>query len=114
MFTGQAVDLRKKMLEISSRIRGIVDLNTQSKMCPEAYENIDTRNLIEPPARSLGGIAIALVGLVLVLLAANYVMYASNTKHLKKDLDQILTARPAQDVSTGQAAVPAASSPVGP
>jgi hypothetical protein len=113
MFTGQAVDLRKKMLEISSRIRGIVDLNTQSKMCPEAYEHIDTRNLIEPPARSLGGIAIALVGLVVVLLAANYVMYSSNTKHLKRDLDQILAAQPSQDVGTRQATAPAVPGPSG-
>ena len=88
-YTGQAVDLRKKMLEISSRIRGIVDLNTQSRMCPEAYQYTDTRNLIEPPARSLGGIAIALVGLVVVLLVANFYLYRRNTDELARSLDQI-------------------------
>ena len=88
-FTGQVVDLRRKMLEISSRIRGVVDLNTQSRICPEAYENTDTRNLIEPPARSLGGIFIALVGLLVVLLAANYVLYTQNTNGLARALDEI-------------------------
>ena len=88
-YTGQIVDLRKKMLEISARIRGLVDLNTQGRVCPEAYERIDTRNLIEPPARSLGGIGIALGGLVLVLLATNYVLYRDNTKTLAESLKKI-------------------------
>lgn len=95
-YTGQAVDLRKKMLEISSRIRGVVDLNTQARMCPEAYENIDTRNLVEPPARSLGGIAIALVGLLVVLLAANWVLYNQNTASLSEALKNIRTPDPGQ------------------
>jgi hypothetical protein len=117
-FTGQAVDLRKKMLEISSRIRGMVDLNTQSKMCPEAYEHIDTRNLVEPPARSLGGIAIALVGLVLVLLAANYVLYKKNTDNLANALEQIRageTARKSEGAARqpGQAPTSGASSSAG-
>lgn len=111
MFTGQAVDLRKKMLEISSRIRGIVDLNTQSKICPEAYEHIDTRNLIEPPARSLGGIAIALVGLVLVLLAANYVLYKKNTNNLANSLEQIRAAKaPARSGDAARVPGPAPTS----
>ena len=113
MFTGQAVDLRKKMLEISSRIRGIVDLNTQSKMCPEAYENIDTRNLIEPPARSLGGIAIALVGLVVVLLVANYVLYKKNTENLAKALQEIRSAQPSAEVGGARSAPTSASSSAG-
>jgi hypothetical protein len=95
-YTGNAVDLRKKMLEISSRIRGLVDLNTQGRVCPEAYEHVDTRNLIEPPARSLGGIAIALVGLVVVLLVTNYVLYKQNTEDLAESLKRISAADPSQ------------------
>lgn len=111
MYTGQAVDLRKKMLEISSRIRGIVDLNTQSRICPEAYENTDTRNLVEPPARSLGGIAIALVGLVVVLLAANFVLYKKNTDNLAKALEEIRSAAAQQPAAAGQPSAGAAAPP---
>jgi len=110
MYAGQAVDLRKKMLEMSSRIRGIVDLNTQGRLCPEAYEHVDTRDLIEPPARSLGGIAIALAGLVVVLLAANFVLYRQNTKSLAESLKEITAADPSR-----QAAGPAgAGTPAAP
>ena len=103
-YTGQIVDLRKKMLEVSARIRGLVDLNTQGRVCPEAYERIDTRNLVEPPARSLGGIGIALGGLVLVLLATNYVLYRDNTKTLAESLKKIQQqAAPAAGPTTGDA-----------
>jgi hypothetical protein len=95
-YTGNAVDLRKKMLEMASRIRGLVDLNTQGRICPEAYEHVDTRNLIEPPARSLGGIAIALVGLVVVLLVTNYVLYRQNTDDLAASLNRIVEADPSR------------------
>jgi type VI secretion system protein ImpK len=95
-YAGHAVDLRKKMLEISSRIRGLVDFNTQGRVCPEAYEHVDTRNLIEPPARSLGGIAIALVGLVVVLLATNFVLYRQYTQDLATAVETIKGADSSQ------------------
>jgi hypothetical protein len=112
-YTGHAVDLRKKMLEISSRIRGLVELNTERRICPEAYENVDTRDLIEPPARSLGGIAIALVGLVVVLLVTNYFLYREATKSLAESVNQIKTADPSEARAVGGAPVslPSATTP---
>lgn len=93
-FTGQLVDLRKKMLEISARIRGIVDLNTQSRICPEAYQYTDQRNLIEKPAKGLGGVAIVLAGMVVVLVATNIVLYRTTRAKLVTAIDGIAKDQP--------------------
>jgi type IV/VI secretion system ImpK/VasF family protein len=48
MYTGHAdgpTFLRKKMLEIASRIRPLMDADESDKICPEAYENVDGRLL---------------------------------------------------------------------
>lgn len=91
-YTGQPEYLRKKMMEISARIRTMMDKDDGSKICPEAYEHTDTSDLIEPPGRSLLGIGIALVGLILVLIAINVFMYQSASKELLDAMGQIIRA----------------------
>ncbi len=91
-YTGQPEYLRKKMMEISARIRTMMDKDDGSKICPEAYEHTDTSDLIEPPGRSLFGIGIALVGLILVLIAINVFMYQSASKDLLDAMGRIIRA----------------------
>jgi len=67
------------------------------------------KKIIEPPARSLGGIAIALAGLVVVLLAANFVLYRQNTRSLAESLKEITAADPSR-----QAAGPAGAGTIAP
>lgn len=74
-YMGQPEALRKKMMEISPRVRAYLADDREPRICPEAYEHTDTSDLIEPPGRSLVGIGIALVGLLLVLFAANAYLY---------------------------------------
>lgn len=88
-YTGQPEYLRKKMMEISARIRGMVEVSEQAKICPEAYEHVDTSNLVQPPGRSLLGIAIALVVLIVVLVAGNAWLYFNGGKALRANLDAI-------------------------
>jgi len=81
--------LRKKMTDMSARLRGVMDSETVSRVCPEAYENVDQTNYVEPPARIVGGVLIALVGLTVVLLGANVFLFMSSSKALENTLQQI-------------------------
>jgi type VI protein secretion system component VasF len=99
-YTGQPEYLRKKSMEISTRIRQYMDSDASAKICPEAYEHVDTSNLIEPPGRSLVGFGIALVGLIIVLFIANAFLYVDGSKSLLTSLSKIegagLEAAPAE------------------
>ena len=37
------------MQDIALRIRGSMESDSQARICPEAYEHTDTRDLVEPP-----------------------------------------------------------------
>ena len=67
-FTGfyfnQPEYLRKTMLTIAPRIRRMMDADQTAKVCPEAYEHLDTRDLVEPP-----GARLIFVGIVFVCFA---------------------------------------------
>lgn len=88
-YNGQPEYLRKKMSEILSRMRGRIDADASGRFCPEAYEHVNTSDLIEPPGKSIVGIAIALVGLVVVLFVANIVMYRGSSTRLNEALTTI-------------------------
>jgi type VI protein secretion system component VasF len=92
-YTGQPEYLRRKMKEIAVRIQSTTDSGGDvARICPDAYENVDTRDLVEPPGTKLLGIAIALVGLTLVLFLANAYLYTDNAKELNKSLHSITSA----------------------
>jgi type IV/VI secretion system ImpK/VasF family protein len=88
-YNGQPEYLRKKMSEILSRMRGRIDADSAGRFCPDAYEHVNTSDLIEPPGRSLVGIAIALVGLAAVLFVTNIVMYRTGSAKLNAALQTI-------------------------
>lgn len=81
--------LRSKMTEMSARLRSVMDTENEPRICPEAYENVDQTNYVEPPARIVGGVLIALVGLAVVLLGANIFLFMSSSKALEKTLNDI-------------------------
>jgi type VI protein secretion system component VasF len=87
--TGQPEVLRKKMLEISARVRAVLEANPQSHICPDAYAHVNTSNLIQPPAASLGGIAIGVIGLALAMLVTYVVLYRTETNNLLRALEDI-------------------------
>jgi hypothetical protein len=89
-YTGQPEYLRKKMLECAARLRGVVNADESSKVCPEAYERTNTSNLIEKPASSLVGIGIALVVLVLMTLVANAYLYERSASDLSDALKRVM------------------------
>ena len=71
------------------------------KICPDAYEKVDTRDLIEPPGTKLIGIAIALVGLTIVLFFTYGWLYRDSSKRL---LDAVKTITAKTEASVPDAA----------
>lgn len=104
-YTGKPDHLKRKMAQISERIRGFVNIDDKNRICPEAYDHTDQRNLIEPPARKLIGIIIAVVGLAVVLFITNMVLYRQASRDLAKAL-KIITAHKVETL-----APPASPSP---
>lgn len=88
LYTGQPDYIRRKMLEISSRMRGMIDADQAARVCPESYENVDTRNLTQPPNRSLTSMIIVLVVMVGTLLVG----YVQAFRQASQDLSGSLTA----------------------
>ena len=89
-YSGQPEFLRKRMLEVATRTRSPTEVDSASRIVPEAYEHVNVSNLIDPPGASLMGIGIALVGLVIVLFAANLYLYRSSSKNLNDSIANII------------------------
>jgi len=88
-YAGQPEYLEKKMREVAGRIRSHMQPDRNSVVCPGAYEHVDGRDLIEPPGHKLVGIAIALVGLVIVLFVTNAHLYKEASSDVAKALKRI-------------------------
>ena len=88
-YTGQPEYLRQAIMQCASRIGNMMDADENARICPEAYENVDTSNLVEPPSRKLLGIGIALVGLIIVLSIANFFAYKAKSQELGDALENI-------------------------
>ena len=89
-YSGQPEFLRKRMLEIATRTRSPTEVDSASRIVPEAYEHVNVSNLIDPPGASLAGIGIALVGLIVVLFAANLYLYRSSSRNLNDSIGSII------------------------
>jgi type VI protein secretion system component VasF len=88
-YTGQPEYLRRKMKEIAARLQAAGTFSETDRICPDAYEKVDTRDLIEPPGTKLIGIAIALVGLLIVLFFTYGFVYRDRSRELMNALDKV-------------------------
>jgi type VI secretion system protein ImpK len=90
-FTGQPEQLRSKMKEIGARLQasGSTQFADVQRICADAYEKVDTRDLIEPPGTKLMGIAIVLVGLIIVLFLTYAFLYNDSAQAEKTALKAI-------------------------
>jgi type IV/VI secretion system ImpK/VasF family protein len=88
-YTGQPEYLRRKMQEIAARLQAAGMFAETEKICPDAYEKVDTRDLVEPPGTKLIGIAIALIGLLIVLFFAYAYLYRDSASRLTDALKKI-------------------------
>jgi type IV/VI secretion system ImpK/VasF family protein len=88
-YQGQPEFLRKKMNEIQPRIRAFLDTDETGLICPDTYQSTNTANLPLPLGSSLTPMIIALVGLVIVVIAANIALFQSSSRELNRSLDAI-------------------------
>jgi type VI secretion system protein ImpK len=93
-YAGQTDKLKQKMNEVAARIRDVTHADPNSRICPEAYEHVDRRDLIQPPSQKLIGIAIALAGLTIVLFLTNLFLYREASHDLSVALQAITAFEP--------------------
>jgi type VI protein secretion system component VasF len=89
-YTGQGDYLRRKMKEIAARLQAAGQFAEAVRICPDAYEQVDTRDLVEPPGTKLIGIGIALLGLVLVLFFTYAFLYHDSAEKLQDALRTVV------------------------
>jgi hypothetical protein len=90
VYTGQPESIQRLMSKISARISGMMDADEKSYICPEAYENVDDRDFIEPPSTKLVGIGIALIGLIIVWSIAYCCLLKWTLDDVTTSLDTII------------------------
>ena len=90
VYTGQPESIQRIMMKIAARISGRIDADKKAHICPEAYQNVDTRDFVEPPGTKLLGIGIALTGLIIVWFIAYFVLFISTSKVLTDSIDRII------------------------
>ena len=88
-YAGQPEYLRGKMLDISQRLRTAMETDKAARICPEAYLNVDTRDLVQAPASRLGGIAIVFAGLCLVVITVEAYLFHAASLSLTDSLSAI-------------------------
>jgi len=89
-YAGQPEYLRGKMLDISQRIRSAMETDKSARICPEAYQNVDIRDLIQAPGLRLGGIAIVFAGLCLLVTIVEIYLFRAASLTLTDSLSAII------------------------
>jgi type VI secretion system protein ImpK len=90
VYAGQPDSIQRIMSKISARISGMMDADEKSFICPEAYENIDMRDFVEPPSAKLIGIGITLAALIIIWAVAYFSLFKWTSDELGKSLDTII------------------------
>jgi hypothetical protein len=78
------------MKEIAARLQAAGQFSETQRICPDTYEKVDTRDLIEPPGTQLIGIAIALFGLIIVLFFVYAYLYHDSAHKLNEALQKTI------------------------
>ena len=88
-YTGQPEQLRTFMNQIRPRIRHLVEADQTLRICKEAYENVDSRDLVEPPSGKVVWIVLLFVVFTLLALGFYYWMFANASENLRDSLGNI-------------------------
>jgi type VI protein secretion system component VasF len=82
--------LRKTMLSIAPRIRHLVENDQTARICPEAYQGVDTRNLVEPPSSRMVLVGIVFACFTFAVLISYVLMYREASKNLNYSIEEVL------------------------
>ncbi len=75
---------------VYARVRKAAGVKSAERICPEAYEHVDTSNFIQQTGRKLGAMALALICLIGVLLAVNFFLFRYTSQSMGVVLDEIV------------------------
>jgi|SRR5579859_3209452 len=93
-FTGiyfkQPEFLRKTMLSIAPRIRHLVENDQTARICPEAYQGVDTRNLVQPPSSRMVFVGLIFACFTAAVLISYIIMYRQASKNLNNSIEEVL------------------------
>lgn len=93
-FTGiyfrQPEYLRSMMQRIAPRIRHVVEADTKARICPENYEGIDTRNLIQPPSSRMVLVTMIFLCFTLAVAATYAILYVKASRDLRASLSDVV------------------------
>jgi len=89
VYTGQPDSIQRLISQISARISGLMDADKKSYICPNAYENVDTRDFVEPPGAKLIGIGITLAALIIIWVVAYCFLFKWTSDDLAESIDTI-------------------------
>jgi type IV/VI secretion system ImpK/VasF family protein len=87
---GQPDQLKAYMSKILPRTKHVMDLDSKARICPDAYNSVDTRDLIEPPASRLVFVLILFLFLCVSTMLALVGMYANATDKMNSAVSEIL------------------------
>jgi len=83
LFADQPEYRRRKMLEISARLRQMVDADMATQICPEAYQNVDSRDLTLAPTRRLTGWVLVTAVMCMTVLGGYFYLFHTARKELE-------------------------------
>ena len=87
---GQPEQLKGYLSKITPRIRHLMDVDTRARLCPDAYNSLDTRDLVQPPGSRLAMVLVLFVFLCLSGLAVYVGMFHAATTSLDGAVTTIL------------------------
>ncbi len=90
-FAGGPGHLRSLMIEMIKRVDPTVLAEDHLRLCPEAYENLDLRDLREPPPIRASILLAFFLALSAIFLAVNIFLFSEATLQLRSDLARILS-----------------------
>ena len=92
-FTGiyfkQPEFLRKTMFTIAPRIKRWIDADEAAKICPDAYEGVDSRDLTEPPSKKVLVVSLVFASLIAAALFSYIWLYHRSASELTSSFDAI-------------------------
>jgi type VI secretion system protein ImpK len=90
-YAGQNEYLRGKMLDISHRIGSVIEASQSTRICPEAYTGVDTRDLVQQPGLGIGAIAVIFLGLCFIVFSVETYLFRAASLSLLDSLAAIET-----------------------
>jgi type VI secretion system protein ImpK len=93
IYAGQLQKIQRLILRISARISDMMDADENSYICPEVYENVDSRDFTKPPGKKLVGIGIAVIGLIFIWAIAYCYLFDKASDRVGKSLETIKELR---------------------